>query len=486
MPLALLGVLALALALRAGLAFALPNVVFPDEIFQTLEPAHRLLFGYGVVSWEWRTGARNWLFPGFLAGVMRLSAGLGPGSSGYLAGAALALSAIGALPAWAAWRIARRSTGAGPALLAAFACAVWCELVFFSPKALNEVIAGNLLAAAVALAPAPGEAAPRRRHFLSGLVFGLVVALRPHLGPAVLVGIALLSRSDPRRLAAPLLLGAGSAFALSGLLDALTWGVPFHSYVRNPTVNLLLGRAQRYGTEDWYAYLKAFLRVWMFSFGAILALFAWGARRHPAPAWIAGVVLLVHSAIAHKEYRFVYPAIVLIVLVAAVASAELLEALRRRRPAWGKRALPLAALAWTLASLAAAPRLSIRYVAIGHPSAESDLYWRLYPGVKPSFTALSQRDDVCGVALLDLGWAGSGGYTCLHHDVPLFELRGQGEIPAVQPHANYLVSRRGDTARLADYVRERCWSGLCVYRRPGACEPAPGYDLNARLAERDE
>ena len=26
----------------------------PDEFFQALEPAHRLVFGYGHLTWEWR------------------------------------------------------------------------------------------------------------------------------------------------------------------------------------------------------------------------------------------------------------------------------------------------------------------------------------------------------------------------------------------------------------------------------------------------
>ena len=486
--LALLAVLALAFALRAGSALALPNIYWPDEIFQTLEPAHRLLFGSGVVTWEWRTGARNWLFPGFLAGVMQLSAPFGPGSTGYVAGTTLVLSAVGVLPAWAAWRVARRRAGAGPALLAAFACAVWCELVYFAPKALNEIAAGHLLVAAVALAPQPGEAASPRRGFIAGLVFGLAVALRPHLGPAVLAGIVFASRAQPqpRRGAAPLWLGAGAAFALGGIVDAFTWGVPFHSYVRNPFENLVLARSLVYGTGPFYAYLRSFLRVWTFSFGAILALFIWGARRHPLPALLAGVALLVHSAIPHKEYRFVYPVIVLVVWVAAVASAELAEDLRRRFPGWRTRVLPIAALLWLLASLAAVPHLSTQHVPRGDAGRQDTLYWRRYEGSKRSFTALSLRDDVCGVALLDLGWAYSGGYTYLHHDVPLFQLRDRADVSAVEPFANYLVSRRIDAPRLSGYTRERCWSWICLYRRPGPCEPKPGYDLNAWLAERGE
>ena len=194
--LALFAVLAFAFALRAGSSLALPNVHWPDEIFETLEPAHRLAFGHGVISWEWRTGIRNWLFPGFLAALMRLSAPLGPGSTGYVVGTTLVLSALGVLPVWAAWRIARRTTGAGPALLAAFACAVWSDLVYFAPKPLNEVVAGHLLAAAVALTPQTAGAAAPRRTGGAGLLFGLVVALRPQFGPAVLAGLLFASRAE--------------------------------------------------------------------------------------------------------------------------------------------------------------------------------------------------------------------------------------------------------------------------------------------------
>ena len=40
------------------------NIYWPDEIFQTLEPAHQFAFHYGILPWEFREGARSWLFPG--------------------------------------------------------------------------------------------------------------------------------------------------------------------------------------------------------------------------------------------------------------------------------------------------------------------------------------------------------------------------------------------------------------------------------------
>src|ERR1700683_4229913 len=87
------------LALRIGLAVCSPNIFFPDEIFQTLEPAHRLVYGYGVISWEWRLGMRSWVLPTFLAGIMRTAAWVslrvskspGSASAGYLLGNSIAV-----------------------------------------------------------------------------------------------------------------------------------------------------------------------------------------------------------------------------------------------------------------------------------------------------------------------------------------------------------------------------------------------------------
>jgi hypothetical protein len=482
----LCGMLLLAFALRAVAGLASPNLHWPDEIFQTLEPAHRLVFGYGVVTWEWRTGARSWLLPGFLAGVMRISAPLAPGSGGYLLGTTLVLAAIGTLPVWAAWRIARSLTGAGAALLAAFACAIWSELVYFAPKAMNEVVAGNLLAAACAFAPATREPPTRNRLTVCGALFGLAVALRPHLAPGVLAGVAWIVRRQPRRLAPALLAGAAAVLAFAGLLDALTWGTPFHSYFRNPIENLVVGRAQRFGVEPVYAYLKSYLRTWAFAGIPIVALCAWGARRHALPLLIAAVTLLVHSAIPHKEHRFLEPVSVLVILAAAVSSAELAAWLARAHPARRWRVLLLGALAWTLASLAVAPRLSTQHMVGADRGSEDPVYWRRYAGVPLSFDTLSRRADVCGVALLRLGFAFSGGYTHLHHDVPLFEIWRVQDVASWQPHANFLLARGVDAPRLEEYQREQCWGTLCLYRRPGGCEPRPGYDLNRELAARDQ
>src|SRR5580698_3158631 len=53
------------------------GVFWPDEIYQSIEQAHRLVFGYGMVPWEFRDGARSWVFPGLLAGAIKFATWFG-------------------------------------------------------------------------------------------------------------------------------------------------------------------------------------------------------------------------------------------------------------------------------------------------------------------------------------------------------------------------------------------------------------------------
>ena len=72
-------VLAAALALRITVAVLLPNLVWPDEVFQTVEPAHGLAFGTWMPTWEWVVGIRSWLIPAVLAPALWIGEMLEPG-----------------------------------------------------------------------------------------------------------------------------------------------------------------------------------------------------------------------------------------------------------------------------------------------------------------------------------------------------------------------------------------------------------------------
>ena len=52
-------VAAIALALRVAAALWSEHLSHPDEVFQYFEQAHRLVYGYGFLPWEYRFGVRN-------------------------------------------------------------------------------------------------------------------------------------------------------------------------------------------------------------------------------------------------------------------------------------------------------------------------------------------------------------------------------------------------------------------------------------------
>src|SRR6202008_3073949 len=63
----------LAVGLRLIPIVFVPSMVWADEIFQTTEQAHRLVYGSGLVPWEFQLGMRSWLLPGVIATLMELS-----------------------------------------------------------------------------------------------------------------------------------------------------------------------------------------------------------------------------------------------------------------------------------------------------------------------------------------------------------------------------------------------------------------------------
>ncbi len=52
-----------ALLFRVVVALLTRTFFQPDEYFQSLEPAHRFVFGYGALTWEWFASIRSIVYP---------------------------------------------------------------------------------------------------------------------------------------------------------------------------------------------------------------------------------------------------------------------------------------------------------------------------------------------------------------------------------------------------------------------------------------
>src|SRR5438045_8296034 len=109
----------------------LPSLNWDDGIFPATGPAHRLVFGYGIVAWEFQLGMRSWILPGKIAGLMQLSRLIGDGPAYYLPLIATALALLASAPVLCCFLWARRWYGPVPSLAGGIVVAVAPELVYF-------------------------------------------------------------------------------------------------------------------------------------------------------------------------------------------------------------------------------------------------------------------------------------------------------------------------------------------------------------------
>ena len=458
--------LGFAFALRIGLAVGSPNIFFPDEIFQTLEPAHRLVYGYGVISWEWRLGIRSWVFPTFLAGVMRATAWMGSASEGYLLGTAIVLSLISLVTVWFGYAWAKRASGTPAAIIAALACSFFFGLVYFAPKALNEVVAAHVLLPGLYLGVYGEKLGERRRLFLAGLLCALAACLRIQLLPAMAYAMVYFCYPRWRARIPAVAAGASVPVILFGAVDWITWSYPWQSFIRYYKENVVSGPGKELTlVQPWYWYVLVLVVL----LGPSVLLLFNGARRSPFLAIFCAIVVFSHSLIPHKEIRFIYPILAPAITLAAMGIVDLLREIRHGlkfldNPKWVV-AIGVAFLALSSAMLA----------------AQCADWYRTRWG-DGAFDRLSREPGVCGVGIYRAIWWESGGFAHLHRDVPIIPLESAAQHANDAPSINALIAPAASPALPSGFVQSQCWQGVCLFERPGACTaPAADEELNAYL-----
>lgn len=60
-----------ALATRFYALFETRDMFHFDGLYQVLEPAHKIVFGYGMSTWEFTYGMRSMVYPYLTAGIFK-------------------------------------------------------------------------------------------------------------------------------------------------------------------------------------------------------------------------------------------------------------------------------------------------------------------------------------------------------------------------------------------------------------------------------
>jgi hypothetical protein len=445
---------ALAVALRLIPTVFYPGFNHPDEIFQTLEPAHRLVFGYGLVPWEFVFGARSWLLPGALAGLMRLGDALGSAPENYLAFIHVVLALLAASTSVCAFLWGRRAFGVWGGILAASLPTLWPDAVYFGARTLSECVAAPLLVMALYLVDR--DKIGMRRAIGAGLLLGLAAMLRLQLVPAIAAVVIWQALGRRRGAWLPLAGGAVIVVIAAGLLDAATWGYPFQSLWRNFIYNTFYGVSAYYGTEDWSFYPLVLLEYWRGYAVLLLALAALGARRLPLPLLAAALIFAAHMAVPHKELRFLYPAILLLLIVAGMGLAQL--------GSWAASRWRLDPLRCSIVLLTAAV-LAAGFLAATPAYRE---LWQRGHDMMLADIAAGKLNGVCGIG----AYRTHRSYTLIHRNVPLYWTEDDAEFARDLPGFNTLVAAE-PAPPAPGFTTLRCYGKICMSQRPGSCADIP-------------
>ncbi len=438
-PIGILPSLLLALGLLAGAALRLhlaltdDGLYWPDEVHQSLEPAHRLVWGYGLVAWEFVQGARSWALPGLVAALFQLARLLGLEEPwGYLHLTRGAFALMGAGSAAGAFLLARR-LGARPLAAAggALLFALGSVPLYFAPRAMSENAAALplVLGLALALPHRAGRAATLAGAAL--LALATLLRLQCGLVCAGLLAVLLVRREWRRAAEAAAVLAAG--VLAYGLLDLLTWGSWFQSARVYLAFNLQ-GGAEKWGTAPFGYYARVLWQSMPGVSGVAAALALLSARRAPALLALTLAFLLLHALQPHKELRFLLPALPLVAGAAGVGLEVLLA--RVRAPAL-QAALALGVAAVAAHSAWRAPALTFGDIGQYEDSRPRVSAYDDAGSVNRLLARAGREPDLCGlkVEVAHLAW--TGGYSYLHREVPLYPHYGP---PRSAGHFNYAIT----------------------------------------------
>ena len=471
----LLPVLALAFVARATIALSGDFVLDPDEIMQYLEPAHRLVFGNGVTYWEYFYGARSWLVPGLVAGVLKLFDIVGLGQPAwYVGGVKLVFCAISLLIPAGMYFFARWHFGETVARVALIMGAFWYELVGFAHKPMTEFVATALLVSLLALCVRP--APDRLRAVLTVAVLAVMVAaIRVQYAPLALLVLGLFFLRTGKRV--PLALASAMVFVAVGVFDAITWdGGLFHSYLAYTRLNLSLDDLIISASPAWeYLYWLLIASVGLVSLCVLAALRDF--RRYALMLTLIALTLLIHSTQPHKMYRFIFAVIPLWLLISADFVVWFAS-----RASEGRSRMSLGPTSLVLTVSFSAISLAGILNALPHQAR----VYQSHTGVTgvvgflhnqdPIFAAyryLASAPEVSAVWQVDRPYFNSPGYYYLHRTIPFYDANTgrlifadeeKTELEAIAASVSHIVSADPATS-IPGYSVEKTFDTIRILRR---------------------
>jgi hypothetical protein len=341
------------MALRLFFAFKRQGYDHPNEIFRVMEPVNFILNGYYVPAFEYDLKMLSW-FPSLLhALVLKLLILVSsPSPLQTLTFFRVLYAGLSLIPLVLIFQYLKNKTSAIPALLGLTFLCLFPPLIYWQVHLFDTNLEIVLAALCIYLFQKPTP--KHSRDFLIGTLLGLCFFIRYQsiLYALTLLGIALYRRQWSRVL--PTFLGAVLIALIAGLVDQ-HFGIPFLQAPWNYfSYNILQGNAaSQFGRAPFYRYFFDLAKFYYYlPFLWVIFYYQKGLKNSEAWGLTSFIYFLVHSLIAHKEFRFIFSILPIIPAVVIVGHYNFQKQLPWKSnflpPFFFKKSMPVLLLAFLL------------------------------------------------------------------------------------------------------------------------------------------
>ncbi len=301
----------------------------PDEYWQSLEVAHQVVFGYGWLTWEWRSisAIRSFLYPLQFVGLFKLLQLLGWDRSdkAIIYGPRLLSAALAATVDYLTYHLSYRLFNSRRTAEASLLCLLvnWYSLAY-STRTLSNNLETLLTLLICWFWPIETSSPfPIYRLFIGLLFCGVAVMNRPSalthwILPSMTAFLAIPGCSGKFRFIGLLLVAAGMVIAFGVGVDYLFYHRIVFTWWNFLRVNVFERISDFYGVNTWHFHLSQGLPMLMGTMSPLIVL-AVVAATDQCNSWILQFIIgsvVANSLLPHKEVRFILPTLPFLMMLA--------------------------------------------------------------------------------------------------------------------------------------------------------------------------
>lgn len=303
-------------SIRIFNALTIKTFFQPDEYWQSLEPAHTHVYGYGFQTWEWRERLRSAAHPLVYAGIFKLADKLG---IDIVIAPKIFQGIVAALGDYYQYVLAKRilgGEGGNIALIASIGSAFnW----FCITRTFSNSFEMVLTTIALAFWPWNGKTLLNDWSYRFALfTAALSCVFRPtNVLLWIILGVRLVYQTNySLKVIFTGIVSVITAVTVNFWIDFYYYGEPVLPLFKFLEFNIVQSLSQFYGISPWHYYIVQGIPILLIAYLPITVMELYKSKTSIISQTIF-IFITLYSFLAHKEVRFIYPLLPLLHLLFA-------------------------------------------------------------------------------------------------------------------------------------------------------------------------